>query len=245
LALPDAAWSSTELLDHIDVRAAESLPGVTTRGTRQRHRGPWIAAAAAVAVLVPIVLVAAVMNGQREGNVAESPSTTAEVPVTPETSAIPPVMVTAVDYGFRGIPAVVPLGASFDFHNASTDEYHTMYVLRLPSGDDRTAEEFQALELAEIVDSEATPRFGTFIGMMGAFPGEEASFFVGRDRVSEPGRYLVFGFGLVDLAPDIAAARFEVLPDGHLVMHSAPTGESEYLTPHYRVGAFAEFIVEP
>jgi hypothetical protein len=254
----EAAWSSAELLDRIDLQTrvadAPDSPAVVHRPAHRR-RGPLIAIGAALAITLPILLVALFANARPEGHVAAttttSPTTTiAEVTPPPESEALPATIeITSVNYEYLGLPDAVPAGTSFDFVNGSEDEYHVMYVIRLDSDDERTAQEVAALKITDIVDSEGGERFGSVKAVLGAKPGEPYVMFInGRNRVSEPGRYLILCINTVGHDVAGAAASFVPGPHPHGAQQYArippPPGEMDANTPHYAVGEFAGFTVE-
>jgi len=253
----EAAWSSAELLDRIDLQTrvadAPDSPAFVHRPAH-RTRGPLIAIGAALAITLPILLVALFASARPEGDVAAttttSPTTTiAAVTPPPETEALPATIeITSVNYEYLGVPDAVPSGTSFDFVNASEDEYHTMYVIRLDSDDDRTAREIAALKFTDIVDSEGGVRFGSVKAVLGAEPGEPYVMFINeRNRMSEPGRYVILCINTVDHDVEDAAAAFVSgrLHGGQQYVHiPPPPGEMDANTPHYAVGEFAGFTVE-
>jgi hypothetical protein len=247
----EAAWSSAELLDRIDLQTgvadAPRNPGVVYRPAH-RWRGPMIAIGAAFAVLLVLGAVALVSTTSTDAPPATTPTTTiAELEPLPEAEALPPTLeITSVDYEYLGVPEAVRAGTSFDFVNASEDEYHMMWVLRLDSNDERTAQELAALEVTDIIDSEGTERFGSVSVVLGAKPGEPYVNVVdgrqgnhvvdGGTIVWETGRYVILCLNAVAYDVEGAAAAFASGP--------LPKDEMDASTPHFAVGEFAEFIVE-
>jgi hypothetical protein len=261
LPISNAAWSSAELLDRIDIQALGTDPADAlglARVPAHRTRGPLIAIGAALAITVPILIVALFANTRPEGDVVAPTTTTptttvADVAPPPEANAVPPTIeITSVDYAYLGVPALVPSRTEFDFVNASSDEFHMMLVMRLDSDDERTAQELTALQVTDILDSEGRERFGTIKAIIGAEPGDPYSVFnSGNNRVSEPGRYVIFCINSVGEDLGSAAAAFAdgplSLPGKEHISHSAgPPSHAgmDSETPHYGVGEFAEFIIE-
>ena len=249
----NAAWSSAELLDRIDVQAlgadAADAHGFAHVPAR-RTRGPLIAIGAALAIMVPIVIVALFANTRPEGDVVAPTTTTptttiADVAPPPEAKAVPPTIeITSVDYAYLGVPALVPSRTELEFVNASSDEFHMMLVMRLDSDDERTAQELTALQVNDILDSEGSARFGSIKAIIGAEPGEPYTIFdTGRNMVSEPGRYVIFCVNAVGEDPASAAAAFATGPPDSGTPHDG-IGPPDSGTPHYSIGEFAEFIIE-
>ena len=261
LPKPNAAWSSAELLDRIDVQAlgtdAADAHGFAHVPTH-RTRGPLIAIGAALAIMAPIVIVALFANARPEGDVVAPTTTTptttvADVAPPPEANAVPPpIEITSVDYAYLGVPAFVPSRTELEFVNASSDEFHMMLVMRLDSDDERTAQELTALQVTDILDGEGRERFGSIKAIIGAEPGEPYSMFnSGSNRVSEPGRYVIFCLTAVGEDPEGAAAAFATGPlslpwKEHISKVVGPPSHAEMNseTPHYSIGEFAEFIIE-
>jgi hypothetical protein len=165
-------------------------------------------------------------------------TTIAEVAPPPGTEALPPTIeITSVDYEYLGVPDVVPVGTTFGFANASEDEYHMMWMLRLDSNDERTAQELAALPVTDIIDSEGTERFGSVLAVLGAKPDEPYVDVVGGGNIVwEPGRYVILCLNAVGHDVAGAAAAFASGP--------LPQDEMDANTAHFAVGEFAEFIVE-
>lgn len=144
------------------------------------------------------------------------------------------IEVTAIDYGFEGIPELVAPGAEFTLTNASEGEVHEMIVIGIPAGETRTLEEL--LELPE----EETADF-PFQGVLIALPGEDAVSPETGDStisVSEPGRYAVLCF--IPQGADPALVE-EAMASGEESEGPPDMGDG---TPHAFLGMAAEFTVE-
>jgi hypothetical protein len=153
-------------------------------------------------------------------------------PTSPAITSPPDIEVTAVDYGFQGVPETVPAGTTLKLVNASPEEFHIMVVVRLDPGDERTREELMALSVDEIFDPQDELRFGTLASVIFARPGEPQYLAIrGTGRVSQPGRYVIFC--LISAGADPAEAAAE-----------AEDGPSRGAHPHYQEGEFAEFTIE-
>lgn len=127
------------------------------------------------------------------------------------------IAVTAIDYGFQGIPTSVPSGEtiSFEFTNATTrEESHELVILKKNEGVTQSA-----AELLELPEEEAMTK-AQFINATFAEPGGES--------------YVVVD----DLeAGDYFAACF--IPTGATEENEAGTGP-----PHFMQGMVVEFSVE-
>lgn len=115
------------------------------------------------------------------------PTTAAPVdqtePSTTENAAVAPVVVSAADYRFDGLPTEVAAGTQFQLGNASTVELHEMVAVRIADGDDRPIAEIITNDLGSLFAS--APSF-----VLLAAPGEsEQITAVGDGTLTEPGRY--------------------------------------------------------
>ncbi|MDH3731501.1 MAG: hypothetical protein OES13_10345 [Acidimicrobiia bacterium] len=147
------------------------------------------------------------------------------------------VVITATDYEYLGVPDVVAVGTTIKLMNASSEEFHSAFIIRLDDGDERTAEELTALSVGELAPaSGADPNVtGTMQVAMFARPGEsEYRTVLGGPRISTPGRYVILC--LVPVGADPAEVESQV-------EFGAPR-QIEGVDRHDQVGEFAEFIVE-
>jgi hypothetical protein len=161
--------------------------------------------------------------------VAPPTTTEAPAPTTP-----PDLVITATDYEYQGVPETVPSGTTIKLVNASTSEFHSAYIIRLPDGDERTREELAAISAQDLL-----PHFGPGRGVMQvaiyARPGESQYWTdLGGSRVRAPGRYVIMCFIPVGADP---AEMEEQVPWG-------PPQQTEGVPRHDQVGEFAEFTVE-
>lgn len=125
------------------------------------------------------------------------------------------VEVTAIDYGFEGIPTTVPTGVvSFEFTNES--EHEEMHELALMRKNDGTTESAQ--ELLELPEEEAMQKV-TFVGATFAEPGGSAY----TVTQLETGDYIAICF----------------IPTGSSDENPEGTGP-----PHFVQGMVTEFTVE-
>lgn len=104
----------------------------------------------------------------------------------PTTEAETVVEVTAVDFGFEGLPETIPAGSTLTLVNESPIELHELVAVRLPADEGRTVE-----ELLENPEDLAT-YFASVATVIIASPGEGGGMVVeGTGRLDEPGRYAI------------------------------------------------------
>lgn len=133
-----------------------------------------------VLALVLFAAAGAACGDDDEG--AESNSTT-------EAAETEVVEVTAIDYGYEGLPGSIEPGTRLTLTNSSTKEIHELVAFLLPEDEERSAEEISKLSEAEL-------------GAL--FAGEPATVLIakpdggdmipalGDGTISEEGRYVVF-----------------------------------------------------
>ena len=157
-------------------------------------------------------------------------TTTTEAAAEAET-----VEVTAVDYGYQGLPDSVEAGTKFSFKNSSTAELHELVAMRIPDEEQRPVNEIAALSEEEQGKIFQGPPATVLV----APPGGEQISAVGDGTLSEPGRYAVACF--IPTGADPAAYM--------QAMQSATDGPPEYTgpgadnPPHVTKGMFAEVTV--
>ncbi|WP_436794131.1 hypothetical protein [Actinospongicola halichondriae] len=115
------------------------------------------------------------------GGVGDSPTTTTEV----DDGGGEPLLVTAKDYGFEGLPTSVEVGTELALTNVSEEEVHEIVLLKVDDAETRPLNELLALPEAE------RDAIAVFRGVTVAFPGEDAGFTDGSMTLSEPGRYVL------------------------------------------------------
>ena len=179
--------------------------------------------------------------------IADAPPTTTAAPAVTTTTLAPPttteapqptippeMVITATDYEFQGVPEIVPSGTKISLVNASTTEFHTAFIIRLPEGDERTREELTAISPQDLL-----PHFGPGRGVDQAIfharPGESHyEIRLGGPMVRAPGRYVIMCF--VPVGADPAEVEEQV--------RFGPPQQTDGVLRHDQVGQFAEFIVE-
>lgn len=142
------------------------------------------------------------------------------------------IEVGGFDYGFSNLPSRIAVGSTITFVNESATELHELVAIRLPEGEERSAEELLALTPEE---QEALMEAGPAMVLVAA-PGEEQIAFVGTGEVTEAGRYLVLCAipAGANVAEWLAAA--EADPSGPPEVAGGP--------PHLVFGMYGEFTAE-
>lgn len=137
-----------------------------------------------VALAVAGLLVAACGDDDAETAAEPGDAAATTAPAGPRT-----VAVTAVDYGYGGLPPQVPAGTTFTLTNDSEAELHELVAFRLPDEEKRAA-----AELVRLPEEELGRLFaGEPATVLLAPPGGGAQIAaVGDGTLADPGRYLVF-----------------------------------------------------
>ncbi len=143
------------------------------------------------------------------------------------------IEITAVDYGFEGVPERVAAGSSFTLTNASSIELHELVAIRMVDGETRSIE-----DLLELSDEELDEVFapGPPAMVLIAMPNEESFAVVGDGTFTEPGRYALVCFIPTGADPDEFMAAAEASSDGPPEVDGGP--------PHAFVGMYGEVTVE-
>lgn len=137
------------------------------------------------------------------------------------------VVITAVDYGFEGLPDSVPVGTKLSLANEG-HEPHELVAMRIPDDETRPVEELMKLpqeELQSILGPDAAPAM-VLLAAHGKtdMPGAV----MGDGTLSEPGRYAIVCF--LPVGSDDSILESEGPPEG-----DAP--------PHITQGMFGELTV--
>jgi plastocyanin len=142
-----------------------------------------------------------------------------------------PVVVTAVDYGFEGLPEKVKAGTTLTLVNESMVELHELVAIRLPDDETRAADELVQLPPDELA------AFFPLVETVIIAPPEQAGFPVeGVGVLDEPGRYLI-----------ICAIPTGANPDEYLAAAAATEGGPPDVAggpPHLAMGMYAEVTVD-
>lgn len=97
-----------------------------------------------------------------------------------------PVVVTAVDYGFEGLPEKVRAGTTLTLENESMVELHELVAIRLPDDETRSVD-----ELVQLPPEELAAFFPNVATVLISPPGESGFAVEGTGLLTEPGRYAV------------------------------------------------------
>lgn len=139
------------------------------------------------------------------------------------------VEVTAVDYGFEGLPDMVPAGTRLSLTNDG-DEPHELVAMRIPDAETRSVEELLQLpqpELMAVLGADAEP--ATVI-LSAHGTTDTPGAVVGDGTLTEPGRYAIVCFLPVGSDDSILDPEADGPPES-----DAP--------PHITQGMFAELVV--
>ena len=157
----------------------------------------------------------------------------ADATTTTEAAAAEPVEVTAVDYGYQGLPDSVEAGTKFTLANSSTAELHEFVAFRIPDEEKRPVS-----ELAALPEEEAAKVFaGEPATVLVTPPGGEMIPAVGDGTLSEAGRYAIACFIPVGADPQEYMQRMQESQGG------PPQGSENDGPPHVTKGMFAELTV--
>ena len=198
--------------------------------TRAFRTGGFIIATLAVAAVL-----AACGSTTAESTSDATPTTTA-APTTTTTTVAPttqpapvPIVVTATDYGYTGLPDRVPSGTAVSLVNDV--ELHELVAIRLPDDEQRSAAELLQLPPEEVAG------FFPFMQTVIITPPAQEGFPVeGTGVLTEPGRYLV-----------LCAIPTGAIPEEYLAAAAEAEGGPPQVDggpPHFVNGMFAELTVE-
>jgi len=137
------------------------------------------------------------------------------------------VEITAVEYGFEGLPEEVPAGTKLSLSNEG-QEPHELVAIRIPDEETRSVEELVQLpmdQLGAVFGGEPQPE--TVI-LAARGQTDTPGAVVGDGTLTEPGRYAIVCF--LPVGSDDSVLESEGPPEG-----DAP--------PHVSQGMFAELVV--
>jgi hypothetical protein len=137
------------------------------------------------------------------------------------------ITITAVDWGFEGLPDEVPAGTKLSLSNEG-QEPHELVAIRIPDRETRPVSELVELpmdQLGEVFGGEPQP---TTVILAAHGTTDTPGAVVGDGTLTEPGRYAIVCF----------------LPVGadDSILDSAGPPESD-APPHVSQGMFAELVV--
>ena len=165
---------------------------------------------------------AASASASADAPASGSPSAGAPASASPAASAAADITVTAVDFGYEGVPAEVPSGTTLGLTNTGQEVHEMVVVRKLPT----TTQSFQ--ELLALPQDEALGLVQD-IGFAFAEPGQTAAEVV---TTGEPGAYMMVCF----------------IPAGTTSLPSMDPNASEAPSlgtgaPHFTLGMTKEFTV--
>lgn len=143
-----------------------------------------------------------------------------------------PVTVTAIDYGYVGLPDEVPAGTEIALVNDSEVEVHEFVAVRLDDDETRSVE-----DLVQLPPEELGALFAGVETVIIAPPGADGFAVEGDGTLDTPGRYAI-----VCVIPTGAD------PDEYLEAAAAAEGGPPDVAggpPHIAAGMFAEVVVSP
>lgn len=130
------------------------------------------------------------------------------------------IEVTAVDYGFQGLPDVIGAGSTLTVTNAG-NEPHELVAMRIPDDETRSVEELLALPQDELFAAfGGEPQPATVILVA---PGETdlPGPVVGDGTLTEPGRYAILCFIPVGSDPSVLDPEADGPPQSDQPPHAA------------------------
>ena len=199
---------------------------MSNRPRPRRNRAGLALASFGAAVL----LVASCGDAEPAATTA-APAPTAATTTSPAPSAPAEVVVTAVDYGYEGLPTTVTAGTTIVLENSSGGELHEFVAIRLPDDETRSVEELIQLPPEE---------FGAFFPFVEtvviAPPGESGFAVEGTGTLTEPGRYAIICAIPTGADPAEYMAAAAEAEGGPPEVAGGP--------PHFVVGMWAEVVVE-
>ena len=211
---------------------------MTARATPRRRLWPRFVGAAAVTGLLGLTGAACGDDDEDDatappaGNDADTSTTAGGADADGDDGRT--ITVSAVDYGFEGLPASVPAGTTLALVNESATEAHELVAFRVPDDEARSLDELLALP-----PEEQANLFGTTppAAVLMAAPGEAATAMVGDGTLTEPGRYVVVCSIPMGAHPDDVIAAAEASNGG-------PPDDIPGGPPHHTQGMAAELSVE-
>lgn len=177
--------------------------------------------------LVGAIAVLLLLSACGDGADAAASTTSA---TTPTTAAPAQVEVTAIDFGFVGLPERVTAGTTLTLVNDSSVELHELVAIRLPNDETRSVEEL-------IGNREGLAAYFPSVTTVLIAPPDEAGVAVeGTGQLNEPGRYAI-----------ICAIPTGADPAEYMAAAAVAEGGPPDVAggaPHFVAGMYAELIVE-
>jgi len=180
--------------------------------------------------------------GSDDDSAADEPAATTEAPAASEPTATTPattveadvsagetIVVTAVDYGFEGLPETVPVGTKISLVNGG-NEPHEFVAMLIPASETRPVE-----ELLQLPEEELDAIFGAAepatVILAATGQTDVPGAVVGDGTLTEPGRYAIVCF-------------LPVGSDDSILESSGPPPAGD-APPHAMQGMVAELTVVP
>lgn len=117
---------------------------------------------------------------------ASAAGVTTAAPATTQATEPDPLLITAVDYGYEGLPERVPAGTTIELRNVSDKEVHEFVAIRLPDDEERPVE-----DLVQLPPEEMAAFFPMVEAVLIAPPSETGFAVEGTGELTEPGRYAI------------------------------------------------------
>ena len=165
-----------------------------------------------------------------EATATESATATAEA----TEAAAETVEVTAVDYGYEGLPETVKAGTKFTLVNSSESELHEFVAFRVPDDETRSAEELTKLSEEELGPLLANGPATVILAAPGTGPDANIPA-VGDGTLTEPGRYII-----------ICGIPTGADPEAYLAAAATSGNEAPQVeggAPHFVAGMYGEVTV--
>ncbi len=147
------------------------------------------------------------------------------------TQPVEEISVSARDYAFDGIPALIDGGSRLTLKNASTREVHELIAFKLPEGETRPVADIVKLPEAELERVVA----GEPATVLVALPNSDGMAVGGDGTLDEAGRYMFVCFVPTGADPAAYQAAFQNPQGGPPNVTGGP--------PHVAQGMFAEATI--
>lgn len=167
-----------------------------------------------------------------EGTGTDAPVETTATTVPTDSPTGETIVVTAVDYGFEGLPETVPVGTKISLVNEG-NEPHEFVAMPIPAEETRSVE-----ELVQLPEEELGAVFGAAepatVILAATGQTDVPGAVVGDGTLTEPGRYIIVCF--LPVGSDDSVLESEGPP---------PEGDGPQAMPHVMQGMYAELTVVP
>lgn len=194
-----------------------------TSSTAHRKPRPVVSRRAFACTIALLLLLGAC------GDDADVAATTTPT-TTPTTAAPPQIEVTAIDFGFVGLPERVEAGTTLTLVNESSVELHELVAIRLPDDETRSVEDL-------IGAPEDLASYFPLVTTVLIAPPDEAGVAVeGTGQINEPGRYAI-----------ICAIPIGADPAEYMAAAAETEGGPPDVAggaPHFVAGMYAELVVD-